>query len=256
MWTIREDQLEILDRYQLQKFEDELVEHLQEFAPRHWKAIGDETGRGVIRLGFKQAERYGFTNRGPVRFYIEMMFMFGSFFDTDPQYPWAARVLNDQEGMSQMVRADRLYDEMRNYWVAVAGPKNQFMFAALRKLSQARAEDYLDPLVPLEDCLFAGLNSIYPQKSEYLGEPPLRALLKKTLELGNRLGFSANDQVCLLTALTFFLGHECARDPLHGWIGRRLADKRFADPRQCSAELQARAQLYLEYVLEGSETPA
>jgi hypothetical protein len=256
MWTIRQDQVQTLDNYQLQKFEDELVEHLKKFAARHWKVIGDETGRGVIRLGMKQAKRYGFENRGPVRFYVEMMFMFGSFFDTDPQYPWAAATLNDPEDINQMVRADRLYDEMSNYWEAVAGPKNQLVFAALRKLSQTRIEEHLELRLPIRDSLLLALKSIYPQKCEYVGDSPVQALLEKTSELGKSIGFTSGEQLYLLTALTFFLGHGCARDPLHGWIGRRLADKRFVDARQRSAELQEKGMLYLQNVLEESETPA
>ena len=89
MWTIRQEQAEAFRQNALQKFEDEMVEHLQGFASGHWMVIGEKTGRLVIQLGLKNAGQYGFTNRGPVRFYIELMFMFGSYFDTDPQYPWA-----------------------------------------------------------------------------------------------------------------------------------------------------------------------
>ncbi len=256
MWTVRQEQVEAFRQYHLQKFEDEMVEHLKRFAARDCKVIGERTVREVIRLGIEQAKKYGFTNRGPVRLYIEMMFMFGSYFDTDPQCPWATEVLYDPQNIDQMARADRLYDVMTKYWADVAGPKNGHMFSALRKLSQARAEDYVTAGASLEDCLLAGLKSIYPQKCEYLGEAPLRALLKKTFELADKHGFTSNEDVGLMTALTLFLGHECTRDPLHGWIARPLADQRFASPAECSAELRAKAMLYLKHTLEGSEEPA
>ena len=203
MWTIRQDQTEAFRQHHLQKFEDEMVEHLKQFAARHWKVIGEQTGRQVIRLGIEQAKKYGFTSRGPVRFYIEMMFMFGSYFDTDPQYPWATEILRDPLNMDPMVRADLLYDVMTKYWDAVAGPENQFMFSALHKLSQARAEDYVTARTSPEDCFLAGLKSIYPQKCEYLGERPLRALLKKTFDLADKHGFTSNEDTGLMTAVTF-----------------------------------------------------
>lgn len=250
MLTIRPDQAEAFRQYHLQKFEDEMVEHLENFAPRHWKVIGEPTGREVIRLGVKQAEKYGFTNRGPVRFYIEMMFFFGSFFDTDPQYPWITEVLNDPESMDQMVRADRLYDKLTTYWDVVAGPNNEYELNALRRLSQARAEDYVTAGASLENCFLAGLNTIYPQKCAYIGEPSLRKLLNKSFLLADKHGFTSDQDIALMAAFAFFLGHECTRDPLHGWIARRLANPRFSDATQRASELRTKAMLYLEYVLE------
>jgi hypothetical protein len=256
MLTIRQDQIEAFRQYHLQKFEDQMVVHLQKFAPQHWNVIGESTGREVIRFGMERANKYGFTHRGPVRFYIEMMFMFGSYFDTDPQCPWAIEILNDPQNMDQMLRADRLYDAMTKYWAEVAGPNNQFTFAALRKLSQAQAEDYVTAGVSLEDCFIEGLKRIYSQKCAYLGERPLRVLLKKTFELADKHGFTSNEEMGLMTAFTFFLGHECTRDPLHGWIARRLDDKRFASPAERSAELRGKGMLYLKHTLQSSEEPA
>jgi hypothetical protein len=254
MLNIRQGQVEAFRQYHLRKFEDEMVEHLKGFAPKHWKAIGEQTGREVIHLGIEQAEKHSFTNRGPVRFYIEMMFLFGSFFDTDPQYIWIAEVLNDPEDMDQMVRADCLYDRLTNYWAQVAGPENSFSFAALRKLSQARVEDYLDQGTSLENCLLRALEDIYPQKFRYVGEPPLRLLLKKTFELAKEHGFTSSEEIGLMAALTYFLGHECGRDPLHSWIGRRLVARRFTTSTERGAELQARGRHYLNYILKESGT--
>jgi hypothetical protein len=252
MLTIRQEQSEAFRQHHLQKFEDEMVEHLQKFAPQLCKVVGGSAVRQVIRMGVENAKKYGFTNRGPVRFYIEFMFMFGSYFDTDPQCRWALEHLRNSS-VDQMVRAEQLYSVMTKYWAVVAGPKNLYAFAALRKLCHARAADYVEAGVPLEDSLLAGLNNIYPQKCEYLGGPPLRVLLKESFQLAERSGFSSNEDHALMAALTFFLGHGCTGDPLYGWIARRLADKRFDTAKKRSRELRAKAMLYLEHTLEGSE---
>jgi hypothetical protein len=254
MLTIRQEQVDAFRQHHLQKFEDEMVEHLKKFSPSHWRAIGEHSGRRVIRLGIEQAKKYGFTHRGPVRFYVEMMFMFGSYFDSDPQCPWATEILHDPQSTDQMVRADRLYDVMIKYWTEVAGPKNLFMLTALRKLSQARAENYVTAGASLEDCFLAALTSIYPQKRAYLGERPLRELLKKTFELADKHGLTSNEERGLMTALTFFLGHECTCDPLYGWIGRLLS-RRFANPAERGTDLRAKAVLYLKYTLKSNEHP-
>jgi len=252
MLTIRQDQVDAFERYQLRKFEDEIVEHLKEFAPRHWNMIGERIGREAIRFGIKQAEKYGFTNRGPVRFYIEMMFLFGSFFDTDPQYPWIAEVLNDLE--HQMIRADRLYDRLKDYWARVAGFENSFTLTALNKLSQARVEDYVaDPSEPLCGCFLAALRDIYPQKCEYMGEVPLRALLGRTFELADRHGFKSSEEFFLLTVLTFFFGHQCAHDPLQIQIRKMYADTKRSEIAERCLELRRKATQHLRYILNGDE---
>lgn len=254
MWTIRQQQADTFRQTALQKFEDEMVEHLKKFSPQHCKAAGEPAVREVIRMGIENARKYGFTNRGPVRFYIELMFMFGSYFDTDPQYPWASQVLSNPEGADQMPHADRLYDLMNEYQTATAGPNNKYTFEALRKISRARIEDYTKASAALEDSLLVGLWDIHPQKCEYLGDRPLRALVKCSFELAARNNFSSDASKALVVALMFFLGYGCARDPLHGWIANNLADKHLRNPADRSEELHSKAMLYLKHIVETAGT--
>src|SRR5262245_45441568 len=88
---IRREQMEAFHTVALAAFEDEMVVHSKEFSPRLCEVIGEEQLRVALRAAMDQAGGYGFTNRGPVRLFIEMRFLFGSAFDTDPQYPWAAK---------------------------------------------------------------------------------------------------------------------------------------------------------------------
>ena len=60
--------------------------------------IRKEQMRKAIHFGTGQTFSHGFNFRGPVRLYLELMVLFGSHFDTDPQYPWAARILADHDG--------------------------------------------------------------------------------------------------------------------------------------------------------------
>ena len=164
MWTIRQEQAEVFRQNALQKFEDEMVEHLKKFAPRHWKVMGEKDGRRVIRLGIEQAEKHGFTNRGPVRFYIELMFMFGSFFDTDPQHPWASTVLADSDSGHQDVRADRLYAAMNTYLAQVVEPEREHLRGAVQPLLDAQFEDVIQPRTNLENGILKMLHSVCPTR--------------------------------------------------------------------------------------------
>jgi hypothetical protein len=94
---------------QNRRFEDEMVRHIGSFSPKTWEQLGEQGVRGTIAKGIERARDYGFTKRGPMRFYLEMMFMFGPDFDTDPEHPWAREILVEK-GWDQMRRADRLHE--------------------------------------------------------------------------------------------------------------------------------------------------
>ena len=75
----------------LRRFEDEMVVHSKDFSPLLCEIIGEDQLRVAVRQAMARAAGYGFTYRGPIRLFIEMMFLCGSAFDTDPQYPAAER---------------------------------------------------------------------------------------------------------------------------------------------------------------------
>jgi hypothetical protein len=251
MWTIRQEQTDAFRQYHLQKFEDEMVEHLKKFYPQQWKAMGEPDGRRVIRLGIEQAERYGLTNRGPVRFYIELMLMFGSYFDTDLQHPWATAVLKDAEAVDQVVRADRLFAAMNMYLDQVVEPERKHLIEVLQGLTQARIEDYLAPAVNREEAFLQGVLSACPLRSQYLGEPVLRRLIRHAVELARHFGFNSDKGTALMFVLTFVGGHGFYKDPQYGWIARGLDRERCPDAGKRIQELSSKSALYLGHVLAG-----
>src|ERR1043165_9279855 len=99
MLVIRKEQIDVLTGSMLQGFEDEMVEHLAEFSPPLFAVIKEEQMRKAGRFGFDKCDKYGFTLRGPMRLYLEMMLLFGSHFDTDPQYSWATEILLDRHSI-------------------------------------------------------------------------------------------------------------------------------------------------------------
>jgi hypothetical protein len=249
MWTIRQEQADTFRKTALQKFEDEMVEHLKKSYAEHWKVMGEEAGRRVIQLGIDQAKKHGFTNRGPVRFYIELMFMFGSYFDTDPQYPWASAVLTDSENVDQTVRADRLYVAMNEYLAQVVEPEREHLRAAVQRLMPSRVEDVLKPGVNLEEMILQMLRSICPVRCEYSGDSVLRTLVQHGFGLARRYGFTTDKGMVLMVVLTFAVGHGFYKDPLNGWIVRRLENPRWPDVNKRVDDLSSKSLLYLKYIL-------
>jgi|ERR1019366_7021540 hypothetical protein len=249
MLTMRQEQVEAFRQHHLQKFEDEMVEHLKKTQVEHWKVMGEANGRKVIRLGIEQAAKYGFTRRGPVRFYIDLMFTFGSFFDTDPQYPWASTALANPEGFDEAVIADRLFNAMSDYYVTIVDPEREHLRAAVQELMKNHIEDVLQPGVNLEELILNTLRSVCPIRCDYSGEAVLHSLIQRGFELAQHYDLATDKGKVLMATLTFAVGHGFYKDPLNGWIVRRLENKRWSDPNKRVDDLSSKSMIYLKHIL-------
>lgn len=253
MLQIRAKQMEVFERAAAESFEEELISHFRRFSPRHSEVIETAGVRRTVRLGLKRARKYGLTCRGPVQFYIEMMYMFGSDFDTDPQIPWAGGMLEMATDAGQVERADRLYDKTTAYLARVSGPDGEYSLEALRRLSRALCEDRLTPAADSEDVMIGELRIIYPQKCEYLGVESMRALVRRGLASAREYSVASARGRALFVALTFALGHGFAADPLYPWVSAILNDSPVGDADGRAERLHSGVKLYFEQSLTYQE---
>jgi len=222
MLEIRPAQMKVFEEAALLRFEDEMVGHLRQLAPQHCNAVGEEGLRQVIRTGFKRAAGYSLTNRGPVRFYLDLMIMLGSDFDTDPQYPWAAALLKDSAIPDQMTRAERLYEKAMDYSAKVFGQGYEQEKAAVRRAGLAKYEE-----LPFFDAGSVGelvkyFESIFPEKVRYLGEPPMPALATRAKTLSEQHRLAPERGPAVLAGLMFAFGHGVTTDPQFPWVAATL----------------------------------
>ena len=251
MLTLRQEQVEKFQQHHLQVFEDDMVEHLTKTQAEHWKIMGDSDGRRVIRLGIDQAKQYGFISRGPVRFYIDLMFLFGSYFDTDPQHAWASTALANPEGFYEAAIADRLFEAMNDYYARVVDPERDSLRTATQGLLQKRIEDVLKPGVNPEELILETLHSVCPLRSEYSGDALLRRMIRNSFDLAGKYELATDKGRVLFATLTFAVGHGFYKDPLNGWLVRRLENKRWPDPNRRVDDLASKSLLYLKHILAG-----
>ena len=254
MLQIREEQMLAFEQAALRRFEDEMVAHLAQFAPRHCEVIGEPALRQAIRLGMERARKYGLTNRGPVRFYLELMFMFGGDFDTDPQLLWAIAVLNDPTIRDQMVRADRLYEKAMECVDIIAGPNYDYAKEALRRASKVTFDALPPPSAGFEDAIFAQLREIHSQKVEYLGEARTRAIIAYGKTLPEKLALAPERGAALCVGAMFALGHGFGNDPLLPWISRTITNRAIADPFIRTKRVYSRMMTYLDRVLANQDS--
>lgn len=226
----REQILAIGHARQLDEFEDEMVPHLRAFAPNDSEALGDVGVRRVVRLGIQRAAVHGITDVGLLRFHVELMFMFGSHFDTDPLLPWVTEVLRDPTMPDPQRRTTRLYEALFVYLPAVAGPRRSFAIQSLRNL-RLHGFDLLAGAAPRGQRILEALEQAYPERCRYLGDGPLRRFVDHAAEKAASHGLDTDRAVNLVAFAMFVLGHGFAEDPLHPWAREALAGTSQREPR-------------------------
>ena len=247
---IRTEQMETFEQAARQRFEEEMVEHSKNFAPPICEVIGDEQLRVALRAAMARADSYGFTYRGPIRLFIEMMFLCGSSFDTDPQYPAIAQVL--RSSVDQMQRAEQIHEGYLDYFETVSGPDAENVHTALKDLL-AFARTPVTFSNDFASDILQEMNRIFPQKAAYVGEPGVRALIDEAIKEAQQYHFPTIRETALLVILKFGFGHGCTDDPLYPWISRTLRDEKIVDPVARAARLEKKAITWLEHVVARNE---
>jgi hypothetical protein len=209
---VRKEQMDALE---LQGLEGYLLDHLRRFARDHVEAIDRDNLRQFVRLGIRRAASFGWTKRGPVEFFLEVMVMLGSEFHTDPQYPWASSALG--ASTEEMAGADHLHAEVMKYYDAVFGPGLCYEVDAIRRLL---ASDYVSDR-RLSGTDEAGIHQLFewafPQKYAVVGRPAIGTLIGEAQEMCARIGVPETE-LALVAGTLFCFGHGCFSDPQYPWL--------------------------------------
>lgn len=249
MLVIRNEQMKVFEEAGLRKYEDEMLQYIKQFAPTHSDIIGERGVRRVVRMGIERAKEYGLTNRGPVSFYIELMFMLGSDFDTDPQYLWAGEGLNESAVADQMVRADRLYDKAMDYVEKISGPERKHEKEALRRVNQMHIADLPVSGGNFEGEILRHLNRIHPEKCVYIGESAIGILVRRASEAAKSYAVGKGIGPALFAGLMFAFGHGCFTDPQFPWIEGTLNNASLVDPHKKAERLYSKMMTYFNNAL-------
>jgi 3-methyladenine DNA glycosylase AlkC len=241
MLTIRAEQTTVFQAAAVRNFEDRMLAHLQEFAPKHSRVLTRDEMREVIRHGMNRAERHGFTSERSVRIYTQLMLMLGSSFDSDPQLPWATEILNDSTETAEVARIDRLQNRAWKYVDEVLpdfgsteseeGPRS--FIQQLRQLRRERNENLLPAAMPkFCERAIAELMQTLPRKCELLGEQSLRLLIDRAVELARSYDIFTERGSAFFVAGMFMLGSGFDQDPQLPWVRKILKDRSISDQNE------------------------
>ena len=244
--VIRSEQIKAFEQDALRRFEDEMVRHSKDVSPRLSEVLGGAQLRVAVRAALARAQTYGFTNRGPARLFVEMMFLCGSSFDTDPQYPGISEALRAPE--DQMIRAEKIHQGQLEYVEKVSGPGAMNVHAALRDLAVFASQPLPFDSANLTSGMLAEMRRLFPKKAEHAGDAALQALIGESRSDCLKYGFSTVRQMALIAVLKFGFGHGCTHDPLYPWIENTLQDPRIVSPEARAARLENKARTWLDHV--------
>jgi hypothetical protein len=161
--------------------------------------------------------------QGPVQFFLELMFMFGSYFDTDLQHPWVDQVLENPLFSEELFRAGALHQNMTDYLDKVSGPGNQYAKEALRKTRLLALEPVAQDPEHLRSELLEQFDQAYAEKCTWLGKERVGAIIDRATQIARANAVTTTRGMRVFAVLAFALGHGFADDPLYPWISNTLA---------------------------------
>jgi len=107
--TVRESQMAAFPKAVEKNLECRLCAHVTRLWPGRAEAMGEAAVRRWCRLGIERAAGFGIEAEYEVSRFVDLMFMLGRDFDTDPARPWAAAIL--QAGpIAPAVKMDKLFE--------------------------------------------------------------------------------------------------------------------------------------------------
>jgi hypothetical protein len=248
--VIRAAQMKVFEQTGRLRFEDQMVAHSRQFSPRLCEVLGDRQLRLAVGSAIARAKGYGFTFQGPIRLFIELMFLCGGGFDTDPQYSVLGEIL--RESGDQMQRAERIHEASLDYLEKVSGPGAENVHQALRGLL-AMARTPLEFSNDFTAVMLQHMDRVFPEKTAYIGESALQTLIGEAVVEARRYKFEPGRQTALLVVLKFAFGHSCTDDLLYPWISRTLRDARIVSPGARADRLERKAVTWLDRVVARNE---
>lgn len=178
-----------------------------------------------------------------------MIFLFGSDFATDLQYPWAREILTGKYHGTQMERAGKLYRQTLDYLEQIAGPGDCHTRNALERISviarqplPVSRENFLPDAVRL-------MQWLYPEKAAHVGKKGLGQVIRKAVGEVSSCGMSTIHNAMIFSTLMFIFGHGCLADPLYPWIENTLQNETITDNAARAERLERKALIWLDNVI-------
>jgi hypothetical protein len=248
MLEIRKEQMDEFSKVAAQSFEDQMVTYIKEAFPKAYNDLKEPRIREIIRYEWNKAKGYSLKSERGIRLYISLTFLLGSGFDTDPQLPWAEKILKDEAIIDESEKCDRLYEESINYYYQVAGADGEHIDEAIQRIQNERMEG-LSVYTNVSENLSrefviqttTRLKRIFPEKYEYLGNDVIDRLISPGIESAKAYGITIERGLTIYIIMMFILGSGFDKDLKYFWTAEILNDKSITNQVQRVDRLYAKA---------------
>ncbi len=232
MLKIRQNQYKTFEDATFQHFQKQMIHHVVEHFPHHAGYLGYEGMLHVIKCACTRGEVHGFETERELTLFTDLSIILGAGFDSDPQLNWAKICLNDKT-ITGKARIDVLWDNAMTYLNRLLGPENLFPAGPFRTMqSIPRNNIFTTRLYDQPETISKYLRTIWPEKTDHIGESALNTLLKYTRQLAHHYRLPIAQGYCELTLHAFLFGHHFIVDPVYPWASPIL-----------NAELQGKTRI-------------
>jgi len=223
MLVIRNEQLKILGRGPLEKYEARIVQHFFKYFTLESRHLGKEKLICFIKLGIFKAGEYGYETQKQALYFITIMFLLGSYFDEDPLHIWVKDKLIDEHCIDLDTRIQSTYSDIINYLEDMYGEGGSKFFRSLvqfKKINIVDLSEFYES--DLENSLMRKLQYCYPEKYKWHGDKCVYSLVSQQLKIADRHNILSYRGKAIFVSIAFMVGNGFIKDPLQTWAGEIL----------------------------------
>lgn len=192
--------------FSLQNFVNELLESLSKNIPILSSKETKKDAQHYLYQQVKEAQSKGLDNEAAITYYIQAKLDYGIGFASDPQYQHLTQIL-DNETISDINKADILFDAFEGYENEIYGEDNAFLNRAYQQANKINPEHLRDTAIETL------LHHIYPEKYKYLQEHNVKGLEALTSSAQNYTeGKSWENTNSIVLVIMFLFGHQFYND--------------------------------------------
>ncbi len=115
LFRLREDPIQELAQFDPSKFEYGMILLFRKTWWKKTEYLGETNLRNLINLGMQHARKHYISDVCGTGLYIMLMFILGSGFYHDPQFPWACELLAENAGRDRQNMVDALHEAAFGY---------------------------------------------------------------------------------------------------------------------------------------------
>jgi hypothetical protein len=228
MLTIRQSQIQALQRPSQEQFETTTLAHLQHHYPIDHQLLGDTGLLKVVRAGHAEGLRQGLVTQGDIRQFVLLRLVLGSGFLRDPLLPWAVEAAG---ALGEAGTLARLQAEAAEHLELANGADGR---TALRAMLRATALSFEDAMLVEGDDASAStlrlLRRLWPERFRMLPMERRGVFLQAAGQSARWAGMDSPGPAQLHAVLMFLLGAEYTTDPALPWAAEALAASNGAAP--------------------------